>query len=96
MLRLKRYWILYVFSLILITVIACNRNNVKRTKDQALHQNCFVEPDPGPCRMAINRYYFDEKDKKCKRFIYGGCKGVIPFETLEECQKACGCEEVTD
>jgi len=26
---------------------------------------------------------------KCVSFIYGGCEGVVPFETLEDCQAAC-------
>lgn len=92
----SRHWILFIFGLLIITTIACNRNSEKRTKDQVLHDNCYVAPDPGPCRMAINRYYYDQEEKKCKRFIYGGCKGVVPFKTLEECQKACGCEEVVE
>ena len=93
---IKKYWALYIFSLLIISAIACNRKYDERAKDQALRQNCYVEPDPGPCRMAINRYYFDKKDRKCKRFIYGGCKGAVPFETLAECQKACGCEEESE
>lgn len=47
-----------------------------------------LEPDPGPCRAAIIKYYFDQNEGECKEFIWGGCDGVVPFETLEDC-KSC-------
>jgi len=52
------------------------------------NDRCQMEPDPGPCYATIPRYYFDKHEKKCKQFTWGGCGGVVPFETLEEC-KAC-------
>jgi len=53
--------------------------------------NCALIPEPGLCNAAIPRYYFDTEDKKCKQFVWGGCGGVVPFETLEACEN-CGCE----
>lgn len=53
-------------------------------------ERCVLRYDPGPCRGAFTRYYFHRGEGKCKSFIYGGCDGVVPFETLEECQRACG------
>ena len=50
---------------------------------------CELKPDPGPCRAAIPKYYFDKKSKECKEFIWGGCNGVVPFNTLNECKDAC-------
>lgn len=50
---------------------------------------CLLDPDTGPCDAAIPRYYFDRNERICKQFIWGGCSGVVPFETLEECQDAC-------
>ena len=47
--------------------------------------NCELEPDSGPCEAAITKYYYDSSEDKCKEFIYGGCQGTIPFDTLEEC-----------
>lgn len=47
---------------------------------------CTWEPDPGPCDAAIPRYYFDPQSQSCKQFIWGGCDGVVPFETLEACE----------
>ena len=54
-------------------------------------EQCQLIPDPGPCKALIPRYYFDATDKTCKAFNWGGCDGVVPFETLEECV-LCGCQ----
>jgi len=51
---------------------------------------CDLEPDPGFCRAIVPKYYFDKNENKCKEFIWGGCLGVVPFDSLEECE-ACGC-----
>ncbi|WP_232064624.1 BPTI/Kunitz domain-containing protein [Rhodocytophaga rosea] len=37
------------------------------------------------------KYYYDTKEKRCKEFTYGGCGGVVPFQTMEEC-KQCECK----
>jgi hypothetical protein len=47
---------------------------------------CALVPDPGPCKALFKRYYYDKTDAKCKEFIWGGCDGVVPFETLDECE----------
>ena len=47
--------------------------------------NCELEPDSGPCEAAFTKYYYDSSEDKCKEFIYGGCQGTVPFNTLEEC-----------
>jgi hypothetical protein len=52
---------------------------------------CSLMPDPGLCEAYRPKYYFDQREKKCKVFIWGGCAGVVPFETLEECE-SCGCK----
>lgn len=46
-------------------------------------------PEAGECRAAFEIYYFDQSTQSCQKFIWGGCGGVVPFETLEECQKSC-------
>ena len=45
-----------------------------------------LDPDPGPCEAAIARYYYDRTEQECKAFMWGGCGGVVPFETREECE----------
>ena len=51
--------------------------------------SCNLIPDPGPCKGAFIKYYFDQSEKKCKTFVYGGCDGLVPFETMEDCTKKC-------
>lgn len=50
---------------------------------------CLLDPDTGPCKAIFEKYYYDRKAGKCRPFIYGGCEGTVPFETLEECREAC-------
>lgn len=52
--------------------------------------NCNLVPDPGLCDAAIRKYYYDKTEGKCKEFTWGGCGGVVPFNTMEECRQ---CEQ---
>ena len=39
----------------------------------------------------FERFYYDVATQKCQLFIYGGCQGnKNRFNTLEECNAACG------
>jgi hypothetical protein len=51
---------------------------------------CTLLPDPGDCEAAIPAWYFDAETETCTQFTWGGCGGVVPFETLEDCEGA-GC-----
>jgi hypothetical protein len=48
---------------------------------------CSLEPDAGLCNAAFTRYYYDSDERECKEFIWGGCGGVVPFETMEDCEE---------
>jgi hypothetical protein len=76
-------------KIVIIALAACF---LQCHDDGPLPGNCALEPNTGPCNAAIPRYYFDAADKKCKEFIWGGCNGVVPFETLEACKLECGCQ----
>ena len=52
---------------------------------------CELLPNPGPCFAAIPQFYFDQEDQECKEFTWGGCGGVVPFDTFEACQE-CLCD----
>lgn len=58
-----------------------------------MDDKCYLEPESGPCYAAITRYYFDQNEGKCKEFIWGGCDGVVPYQTLQECEYACSCDD---
>jgi hypothetical protein len=51
--------------------------------------NCLLTPQKGPCKATFEKYYFDRKDERCKPFFWGGCDGVVPFETSEKCEEVC-------
>lgn len=76
---LLRFVVIFLFMLLL----NCSEDSDK-------NERCSLEPDAGLCLAAFQRYYYDMADKKCKSFTWGGCGGVVPFETMEECEKGCG------
>jgi len=54
-----------------------------------IETKCSLKPDPGTCKAYIIKYFFDQSTGRCEEFIWGGCSGVVPFETLAECQMDC-------
>jgi|GEM_PF-5876483 len=50
---------------------------------------CSLIADPGQCKAAIKKYYFDNPSQTCQEFFWGGCEGVVPFDSLSDCQTAC-------
>jgi len=75
-----------LMALSFLLVISC------KEEDCFTSDRCELEPDPGMCQAYFQKYYFDETEKKCKVFIWGGCGGVVPFESLEECENKCHCK----
>jgi hypothetical protein len=61
-----------------------------------LSERCSMEPKTGPCKASFDKYYFDSEDGVCKEFIWGGCKGAVPFETFESCVNTCESSEVKE
>ncbi|HIP52111.1 MAG TPA: alpha-1-antitrypsin [Campylobacterales bacterium] len=84
--------ILLVSSLLLV---GCNTSNtnIKTLAEPAsstvVTNRCELKPETGHCRAMFRHYYFDEASKSCKEFVYGGCGGVVPFKTLENCKSTC-------
>ena len=52
-------------------------------------ENCDLLPDPGPCFAAIEIFYYNQDTGICEETTWGGCGGIVPFWTLEDCQHAC-------
>jgi hypothetical protein len=54
-----------------------------------LRKRCDLHPDGGTCKGLFWKYYYNKKTGKCEEFVYGGCNGVVPFNTKEECVELC-------
>lgn len=54
--------------------------------------SCQLEPDAGQCEAYMPRYFYNSASGKCEEFIWGGCGGAVPFETLEACYE-CECDK---
>ena len=52
-------------------------------------EDCNSIPDPGICLAYFQTFYFDQTTSQCEESYWGGCGGVVPFWTLEECQNNC-------
>lgn len=53
--------------------------------------DCDKKAEPGNCLAYIPRYYYDQEEGMCKKFIYGGCGGNRNnFATEFECYNKCG------
>jgi len=55
---------------------------------QIIQDPCTLSPDPGPCMAAVPKYYFNQESQQCTMFTWGGCAGIVPFNTLSECEAA--------
>ena len=60
------------------------------TETESEDSVCLQPKKPGPCKARMERFYFDQKTKSCKEFIYGGCqRNDNNFKTQEECEEKC-------
>lgn len=73
--------LLLPIAVALLALAGCNT--------QKLPEGCYVKPESGRCKAAIMRYWYDEGANSCKGFIWGGCGGVVPYETMEACHAQC-------
>ncbi|UYV83284.1 mig-6 [Cordylochernes scorpioides] len=52
---------------------------------------CELDSETGPCRAYFVRYFYDKELSRCRKFVYGGCRGnANNFNTKEECAEICG------
>ena len=72
-----------------LDVVAIVSAILEGSNDDNLPEECYLVPDPGPCMAAVPMYYFDTTSNSCEMFVWGGCQGLIPFQSLSECQAAC-------
>ena len=63
---------------------------------QIIQDPCTLTPDPGPCFAAVPKFYFNQETQQCQMFTWGGCAGIVPFNTLSECEAATCASETVD
>merc|ERR1711872_1085174 len=67
----------------------CGGLRSMRSRDSLVNR-CESPADPGPCYMAIPRFFYNVKSFKCEPFTYGGCGGNgNNFESKIECEETC-------
>lgn len=57
--------------------------------NENLPDDCYLIPDRGDCKESLLRYYYYQDIGKCRAFLWGGCNGVVPFESMAECREVC-------
>ena len=77
----------FCYALIFVVTFSCA---VKKPNECQI--NCSLKPEKGICKAIIPKYYFNNNTGKCEEFSWGGCNGVVPFDSLEECEK-CKCKK---
>lgn len=56
-------------------------------------RTCTLPKDSGGCDNKIFRYYYNAIERRCKLFVYGGCKGnANNFLSEIQCLQQCGDE----
>lgn len=57
---------------------------------ESLPERCRMQvPERGACKAIFEVYSFNPETNACEESNYGGCGGVVPFHSQEECKKTC-------
>lgn len=75
-------------EIVLLTEFFCTNQIENPNLNCLVKVPCTLARQPGPCRGYIERFYFDDKEKKCLPFVYGGCQGEYYQITLNS-QRLC-------
>tara|TARA_B100001123_G_scaffold390557_1_gene468247 strand:- start:34 stop:624 length:591 start_codon:yes stop_codon:yes gene_type:complete len=62
--------------------------NVILNPAPALPEECYIEPEVGPCLGLCPTYYYNQNNNQCEEFMTGCC-GVEAFNTMQDCQNIC-------
>lgn len=78
-----------LLPLIVAAALLTGCQNNQQPGTAKLPDACYQPPESGMCKAAFQRYYYDQESDSCQTFIWGGCKGSVPFETQDACVKTC-------
>jgi len=79
----------FTISCLLTSCAIQEKQGVKTAPATVSNFTCKMAPEAGVCRAAIPRYFYSQQNQTCEQFVWGGCAGTVPFQTLEACQLAC-------
>jgi hypothetical protein len=79
--------LIIIIVLVLILLVGVFITWKKNSEPEVM--SCTLTPETGPCKARILKYYFDQDNNNCQSFVWGGCNGTVPFQTLEQCIKSC-------
>ncbi|XP_002014966.2 kunitz-type U1-aranetoxin-Av1a [Drosophila persimilis] len=70
---------------------APNPTTVKpQQQRQQQDPKCLQPLDPGPCRMSLDRFYYNKDTNSCQTFKFGGCRGNDNrWGFRQTCEDAC-------
>jgi hypothetical protein len=87
---MKRYIILIALFVLIATgpCLALTMDAPKKVEMTPVVK-CLLTPAKGPCKAMFEKYYYNTKSGNCAPFFWGGCDGVVPFESMEECERTC-------
>ncbi|XP_061193644.1 uncharacterized protein LOC133201858 [Saccostrea echinata] len=67
-----------------------NENRFRTEESCNRHCVCHIPPEAGPCRSAMEKWFYNPTTGCCEKFTYGGCQGNSNnFQTYEECRSTC-------
>lgn len=73
-------------ALIVIFIIVA----VHQLHAEDLPKECKLPAYKGPCTLELERWYHNNDERKCKKFIYGGCQtNGNMFKTIFLCKRQC-------
>ncbi|XP_077578549.1 kunitz-type protease inhibitor 2 [Stigmatopora nigra] len=53
-------------------------------------ESCQAAPMTGPCKASFRSWYYDDQQRQCKEFVYGGCRGNRNnYPSQETCLQSC-------
>jgi len=75
-------------------IVKDSTDNAEISESVETSSACFEKPSSGPCRGQLTRYFWDNEEQQCSKFLYGGCSGnKNNFVSSQACNQACNTQD---